>query len=147
MVVILGYMKYGFDGFNYLIRLDQGEPLMASLEKFVADTELPGAWVSGVGAALTATLGFYDLDKKQYHWQDFEGLHEVVSLSGNLAFDQEGKLVAHLHAVLSDREFKTVGGHVKDLTAGATLELFVHRAYQPTKRLPDETTGLQILDL
>jgi uncharacterized protein len=140
-------MRYSFDGFNYLVRLDKGEALMASLERFVAETKLPGAWVSGVGAALTATLGFYDLEKKTYQWQDFAGLREVVSLSGNLAFDRKGALVVHLHGVLSDREFKTVGGHVKDLTAGATLELFVHRAYQPTKRLSDEATGLQILDL
>lgn len=140
-------MKYSFDGFNYLVRLDKGEALVASLETFVAETKLPGAWVSGVGAALAATLGFYDLEKKQYDWQDFDGLREVVSLSGNLAFNKKGKLVIHLHGVLGDRDFKTVGGHVKDLTAGATLELFVHRAYQPTKRVLDETTGLQLLDL
>lgn len=140
-------MKYSFDGFNYLIRLDKGEDLMATLERFVDETKLEGAWISGLGAALSATLGFYDLDKQEYHWQDFGGLREVASLSGNLAFDQQGKLVVHLHGVLSDRQFSTVGGHVKDLTAGATLELFVHRAYRPTKRLPSEALGLQVLDL
>jgi uncharacterized protein len=124
-------MTHSFDGFNYLIKLNKGERLSEVIEQFVRETKIEGAWVSGVGGALEATLGFYDLDSKEYQWQTFDGLREVVSLSGNLAFNEEGKIMYHLHSVLSDRQFQTVGGHVKDLVAGATLELFVHRSYQP----------------
>src|SRR5687767_8449594 len=127
-------MTHSFDGFNYLIKLNKGERLSTAIAQFIADTKIEGAWVSGLGATLEATLGFYDLDKKEYHWQTFEGPREVVSLTGNLAFDEQGKMVFHLHGVLSDRQFQTVGGHIKELVAGATLELFVHRAYQPTQR-------------
>lgn len=140
-------MKYSFDGFNYLIRLDKGEKLSESLEKFAAETKIEGAWVSGLGAVVDATLGFYDLDKKEYHWQQFDGLREIVSLAGNLAYDEEGKFVFHLHGVLSDDKFQTVGGHVQDLAAGATVELFIHRAYQPTKRKMDSRAGIKTLDL
>ena len=140
-------MTYSFDGFNYLIRLDKGEMLAESLERFAAETRIEGAWVNGLGAALGATLGFYDLDKKEYRWQQFDGLREVVSLTGNLAYDEQGAFVFHLHAVLSDDQYRTAGGHVKNLTAGATVELFVHRAYQPTKRKMDGRVGLKTLDL
>lgn len=140
-------MKYSFDGFNYLVRLDKGEKLTESLERFAAETNIEGAWVSGLGGALAATLGYYDLDKKEYHWQEFDGLREVVSLTGNLARDEAGKLVIHLHGVLGDEHYKTVAGHIKDLTAAATLELFIHRAYQPTRRTMDTSVGLKTLDL
>jgi uncharacterized protein len=140
-------MKYSFDGFNYLIRLDKGERLSEVIEQFVQETKLEAAWINGIGACLEATLGYYDLDAKEYHWQTFEGLREVVSLSGNLAADEQGKVVFHLHGVVSDREYKTSGGHVKDLVAGATLELFIHRSNRPTKRKHDPETGLQTLDL
>ena len=53
----------------------------------------------------------------------------------------------HAHGVLSDREDKTIAGHIKDLTAGATVELFVHRMQQPLKRQLDPEVGLQTLDL
>lgn len=139
-------MRYSFDGYNYLIRLDKGEKLAESLEQFVAETKLEGAWVNGLGAALEATLGYYDLEKKEYVWQQFEGVREVVSLTGNLAYD-DGTFIFHLHGMLSDKNYQTIGGHVKDLTAGGTLELFIHRAYQPTKRKLDENTGLKTLDL
>lgn len=140
-------MVYSFDGFNYLIRLDKGERLRESLERFVRETELEGAWISGLGGALAMTLSFYDLDKKQYLDQQFEGLFEIVSLTGNIASDEHGKPAIHLHGVFGDREYQTVGGHVKDLTAAATVELFVHRAYKPTKRKLDPGTGLSTLDL
>ncbi len=120
---------------------------MEALEKFMQENELPGAWLSGLGGALEATLGFYDLEKKEYQWQTFEGLREVASLTGNIAFDETGKPVFHLHGVFSDQKYQTIGGHVKDLVAGATLELFVHRTYKPLHRKPDPETGLSLLDI
>jgi predicted DNA-binding protein with PD1-like motif len=141
------HMVYSFDGFNYLIRLDKGEQLATALQQFAQETKIEGAWVNGLGGALQATLGFYDLDTKSYQWREFEGLREVASLTGNLARDEAGELVIHLHAVLGDNKFQTVSGHLKDLTAGATLELFIHRAYQPTKRKMDDAIGLKTLDL
>lgn len=140
-------MRYSFDGFNYLIRLDKGERLKESLEQFARETKIEGAWVSGLGGALEATLGFYDLDKQEYRWQKFDGLREIVSLTGNLAYNEAGEFIFHLHGVLADEKYQTVGGHVQDLTAAATIELFMHRAYQPTKRKYDESVGLQTLDL
>lgn len=140
-------MKYSFDGFNYLIKLSKGERLSEALEQFFTETKIEGAWVNGLGAAVRATLGFYDLDRKEYYWEDFEGLREVASITGNFAYDEHGTMMYHLHGVLSDREFRTVAGHIKDLVVGATLELFVHRAYQPTRRILDPDVGLPTLDL
>lgn len=136
-----------FDGFNDIIRLEKGESLVNSLEKFIQNTELPGAWVSGLGGAKEVTLGFYDLEKKIYQWQTFDGLREVVSLTGNIGFGENGRPVFHLHGVFGDRQFQTIGGHVKDLVVGATLELFIHRTYKRLQRRPDGATGLSLLDL
>lgn len=140
-------MKYSFDGFNYLIRLDKGEKLLESIEKFAGETKIEGAWVSGLGAVLEVTLRIYDLDKREYHSQTFKGVREAVSLTGNIAFDEDGKMVLHMHGVFGDEKYQTIGGHVQDFTTAATIELFIHRAYQPTKRKMDEGVGLKTLDL
>jgi uncharacterized protein len=138
---------HAFDGFNYLIRLDKGERLSEAFQQFAAETNIEGAWVNGVGAALEVTLGFYDLDTKKYIWKTFSELREIASMQGNFALNEEGKLMFHLHGVFSDRDYQTVGGHVKDLVAGATVELFIHRAYKPIHRKTDPNAGLQTLDL
>ena len=140
-------MVYSLDVYNYLVSLEKGERLLEALEQFVREAKIEGAWVSGLGGALEMTLGFYDLDKKEYKWQTFEGLHEIMNLTGNIAFDEQGKLITHLHGVFGDRQYNTKGGHVKDLTAAATVELFVHRINKPLKRKLNSEIGLPLLDL
>ncbi len=141
-------MVYTFDEYNYVIKLSKGERLAEALETFIAaEPELTGAWVSGLGGALEMTIGFYDLDAKAYQWRTFEGLYEIAALTGNLALDEEGKLMPHLHGTFADKQYQVVGGHVKDLVAAATVELFVHRTWKPLKRKMDPGIGLQTLDL
>jgi len=140
-------MTYNFDGYNYLIRLEKGEHLAASLEQFMRETGIEGAWVSGVGGALEATVGFYNLETKQYQWKTFDQLQEILSLQGNLAHSEQGEMMFHLHGVFAGDNYQAIGGHIKDLVAGATVELFVHRAYQPMHRKMDQNIGLQLLDL
>ena len=140
-------MVYRFDGYNYLVRLDKGERLVESLERFAHETKLPGGWVSGIGGALEVELGFYDLDTKEYQYRRFEGLCEIVSLPGSLAFDESGRLIVHLHGVFGDKQYQTVGGHVKELVAGATVELFVHLSQLPVTRKLNDEVGLPLLDL
>lgn len=120
---------------------------MAALGKFAEETKLEGGWINILGGALQMTLGFYELDKKQYRWQDFEGLYEITGITGNLAYDEQNQPVFHLHGTFAGPDYKSIGGHVKDLVAAATVEIFVHRAYQPIRRVLDESVGLQTLDL
>lgn len=140
-------MTYTFDEYNYVIKLTKGERLSEAIEQFVQETKIEGAWVEGLGGVLEVTLGFYDLDKKEYEWQTFEGLRELASLTGNLAFNEEGKIMLHAHGVVADKSYQTLGGHVKDLVAAATVELFIHRSYQPLHRKIDPEVGLQTFDL
>lgn len=136
-----------FDGFNDIIRLEKGERLSEAMEHLSHETNVRGGWLNGLGGAQEVTLGFYDLEKKEYQWKTFTGLREVLSLTGNLARDDSDKFVFHLHGVFGDPQFQTIGGHVKDLIVGATLEIFLHRTYKPLNRKPDAATGLNLLDI
>lgn len=140
-------MTYSFDGYNYLIKLQKGEKLTAALQEFVAQSKLEGGWINILGGALQMTLGFYDLDKKQYQWQDFDGLYEIAGIVGNLAYDEQNQPVFHLHGTFAGPDFKSISGHVKDLTAAATVEIFVHRTFKPVKRKLDPEVGLATLSL
>lgn len=140
-------MKYSYDGFNYWLRFDKGENLHKNMQAFMEETGIDGGWVSGIGAALEGELGFYNLETKEYQWTKFDGMREILSLQGTLAKNEVGEMMFHLHGTFGDQKYQTIGGHVKDLTVGGTLELFVHRAFVPLKRKTDENVGLQTLDL
>jgi hypothetical protein len=140
-------MKFKFDGYNWLVRLEKGEPLVASLVKLVKQEGVSGAWISGLGAAQSAELGFYDLDTKQYHWKKFDQLMEITSLQGNVAWNGEEPAV-HMHGTFSDSNMQAFGGHVKELIVGGTCEVLLHRWYEgKLNRSEDPETGLKLLDL
>lgn len=141
-------MTFRFDGFNYVVRLEKGELLVESLTQLVKDEQITGAWLSGLGAALWAELGYYDLDSQEYIWKRIDQTVEITGLHGNVAWlDDEPKL--HMHGSFSDRDMRALGGHVKELAVGGTCEVFLHmmQGQQKLRRVHDDTVGLPLLNV
>lgn len=147
MVYTQKYMHYLRAQNEILVRLDRGEKLIESLNQLAVKENLQAAWLQGLGGAESAELGFYDLETQQYNWQVFRDLMEITSLQGNLAWvDSQPKW--HIHGTLSGRDYRAVGGHVKELVVGGTCELRLHLHEDVSlKRKIDAATGLQLLDL
>jgi predicted DNA-binding protein with PD1-like motif len=140
-------MKQQFDGYNWLVRLEKGERLVERLRGLVVAEHIKGGWVSSVGAATRAELGYYHLDKQQYEWKKFQQTLEIVSLQGNIAW-HEDKPFLHLHGVFSDPDMKTYGGHVRELEVAGTCEVFIHIWNKgQLKRAQSVEAGLKLLNL
>lgn len=140
-------MKYKYDGYNWLVRLEKGEAVVAGLTELVKSQKIDGAWLSGIGACLSAELGSYNLETKQYNWQKFNEPLEILSLQGNLSW-QADEPVLHIHGSFSNRQMQAFGGHVKELEVAGTCEILIHRWYDSgLKRKIDNSTGLNLLDL
>lgn len=141
-------MKYQNDGYNWVVRLEKGENLMACLNELITKEKIESAWVSGLGGVSSAELGFYDLSKQAYHWQRFDELMEITALQGNIAVDEAGKPVVHLHGTFGRSDMSAIGGHVKDFEVAGTCELFLHKWYEGAlQRKHDDAVGLNLLDL
>ncbi|MDZ7744700.1 MAG: PPC domain-containing DNA-binding protein [Candidatus Saccharibacteria bacterium] len=141
-------MTYKFDGYNWLVKLDKGDLLVENLTKLVKQENIRGAWVSGLGAALWAELGYYDLDAQEYQWQKFDQLLEITSLQGNVAWSSD-EPVLHIHGSFSDKNLQAIGGHVKEVAVGGTCEVFLHRWFGEAglSRQKDDSTGLYLLSM
>jgi predicted DNA-binding protein with PD1-like motif len=140
-------MTYQYDGYNWLVRLDKGELLASTITQLVKDTQMPGAWISGIGAVQWVELGFYNLTSQVYQWKRFDQLMEITALQGNVAWEG-GEPALHLHGTFSDQDFQAHGGHVKDFEVGGTCEILIHRWYaDPLQRAMDPATGLNVLQL
>ncbi len=140
-------MKYKYDGYNHIIRLNRGEQLIESLNQFAEETNLGAAWLLGLGGAQKSELGFYDLEAKQYEWKKFNQILEITTLQGNLSW-VNNEPQWHIHGTFSDKEYRAFGGHVKELEVAATCELFIHTFFNKkiTRNL-DEEIGLKLLDV
>lgn len=140
-------MVYSFDGYNWVVRFDKGDLLIKGLEELARKENITGAWVSGLGAALSAELAFYNLETKRYQFKKFSKTMEITSLQGNLAW-QDNQPALHLHGSFSDEGMNAFGGHIKELEVAGTCEVLLHRWYgDKLERNPDENTGLSTLQV
>lgn len=146
-VCTISSMKFRFDGYNYIVRLEKGEKVVEQLTKLAKDQSLPSCWINGLGGASSAELGFYDVEAQQYKWQKIDESLEILSLQGNITWtDKEPAF--HLHGVFSKADLSTIGGHVREIIVSGTCEILLHRWYGDnlTKSI-DPQTGLKLLNL
>ncbi|XP_045917571.1 bifunctional protein GlmU-like isoform X2 [Micropterus dolomieu] len=109
----------------HAIRFGPGQELLGSLQTFVEERRLRAPFIiTCVGSVTKATLRLANATSTNTNEVvHLSGRFEIVSLVGTLNPD------AHLHICLSDKEGKTVGGHVLgDLEVFTTAEVVVGEA-------------------
>lgn len=126
---------------SYIIRLEKGEEILATLQKFCRTEQIEGGTFVAIGATSKTTIGFLPPNQTDYKKQTFEGAFEVVSLTGIISQER-----IHTHGVISDENFQTFGGHVFELVASPTLEISLHK-FPTLTRAEDPETHLQFLNL
>lgn len=136
-------MKSRREGSRVFIRLETGDDVHASLTSAAEEHGVASGWFNGIGAASGVQLGYYDLERKDYNRWEVAGDVEIASASGTLGL-VNGKPFVHLHAVVSDRECVTHGGHLFRAITGATLEFVLFVGEGAIERTPDEATGLNL---
>ncbi len=128
---------------GFVVRLERGEALPEELVDFAREKGLAAAFVSGLGTLQAVELGYYDLQAKAYIRRQFPRAYELTSLTGNLTFLEEEPFW-HLHAVLADREFRAISGHLFRATVAATAELLLLTQEERIERKADPETGLKL---
>ncbi len=139
-------MKAKKVGSSYVVRLEKGEEIIASLARFASKQKLRGAFFFGLGVARNLTLGYFDADKKLYIKKRFAGEYEFTSLVGNISHFGK-QIVVHAHATITDRRFRAFGGHIFEAYIPATCEIVVLALGSKLTRQKDLATGLNLLRL
>ncbi|HEX7041743.1 MAG TPA: PPC domain-containing DNA-binding protein [Patescibacteria group bacterium] len=138
-------MQYTKVSDGYLIRLKIGDKFVENLLKFAEEVGLHAGFFQAIGSLKEAELGFYHLDKKEYEFKSFSGDRELVNLTGNVSL-VDGKPFVHMHCVLANENFSTIGGHLKEGTSGATCEIYFVPFQKDIERVMDDEVGLKLLD-
>jgi len=132
---------------GYIIRLFQGEKILESLTAFCVDHSIESGRLEGIGAVSSATIGYYDLEQKQYHFTTYDDvIYELVSMTGNVAL-VDGKPFLHVHAAIAGQDLKVLGGHVQEMTVGVTVEVFLTPNDGNVVRELDKEIGLKLMSL
>ncbi len=130
----------------YVVHLQKGDEVIASLRKFAEDNNISAAHINGIGTTSAIELGFFDKEVKEYQTVQFEEDMEMLSVTGSISrFGQD--FVVHLHGVFSDDEFTTYGGHVISATILATGEFFIFTSNAVIERKPEPEFKLNLFNL
>ena len=128
------------------VRLESGDAVVASLTELLERRGIGFAVLSGLGALRQARIAYLNVESHEYEAHDYEEQVELVSLIGNANL-RDGRPFLHLHAALGRRDMSTVGGHVEELIANPTVEVWVQPEAGSVRRVFDASVGMALMDL
>lgn len=129
---------------GYLLRIDRGEELIATLTAFLAKMEIRCGAFTGIGAVDDPELGLFTMKTREYLRRRFAGEYEIASITGNVT-TLEGVPFPHVHGVFTDVSCTAIGGHLFEAEVAVTCELDIVVHEGEVKREPDEVTGLNLM--
>jgi predicted DNA-binding protein with PD1-like motif len=129
----------------YAVIFHKGDEALSGLTDFAIRYKIEDAHFTAIGATSSSTLAWLDLSKKTYRRIPVTEQAEVLSMVGDIAtFD--GRPIVHTHVVLGRSDGSTVGGHVFELNANPTLEVFVTVDTIPLRKKADAPSGMKLID-
>lgn len=131
---------------KFIIRLDKGEEIVASLKKICQDYKINLGSISGIGATNKATIGLFDVESKKYHPKELIGNYEIASLYGNVT-TMNKEVYLHLHINLCDSNYNSFGGHLNSAVVSATFEGIIEIIDGQIEREYNNETGLNLLKI
>lgn len=139
-------MKYKKVKAGYVLKLEKGEPVNATLSDFIAAQTLSSHTIQAIGSISNPILAYYNLETKNFIEKEFIGNFELLTCTGSIAFEGNIPLI-HIHTVISREDFSTIGGHVKEMTAHATVELFLFDLEDKLEKSYNNEIGLKLFNL
>ena len=76
-------MEYRKFDNSYVVRLNKGEEIIASLKELCNNENIKLAEITGLGASNLVEIGVFNVNTKEYNTKVFEGMFEITSLVGN----------------------------------------------------------------
>ena len=136
-------MEYRKFGDTYVVRIDRGEEILASLTALCRKEDIRLASVDALGAVDHAIVSVYDVPTKTFFRNEFNEAMEISNLCGTVS-RKDGEVYIHLHATLCDTNLAAHGGHANELRVSATCEMVVRTIPGEVGRQLDENIGLNL---
>jgi len=123
------------------------EDLITAIKEMVMKYELTSGSVNIIGALKKATIGFFDINKKEYLFKTFEEPFELISCMGNISYN-DAEPVIHLHVSLGREDLSLIGGHLSQPSIiSITAEVFINETKHKIIRSKDPQSKLMLLNI
>lgn len=131
---------------TFALIMDTGDEVAACITSFAKQQNLSAAQFTGIGAFSSATLGFFDLSRKDYKRIQITEQTEVLSLIGDISLYQNEPKV-HAHVVLGKEDGTAHGGHLLEAITRPTLEIILTESPAYLRREIDPAIDIPLINL
>jgi predicted DNA-binding protein with PD1-like motif len=131
---------------TFAIVFEKDDEARTGLLEFANSNRFADAHLTAIGAFSEATLGFFDPKQNDYRKIPITEQVEVLSFTGNIV-QKDGKPSLHAHVVLGKSDGTAHGGHFLQGRVWPTLEMIVSEMPVHLRRIPDQETGLALIDV
>ncbi len=121
--------------------------ILAPYAKQTGGHYIAAASFVALGAFERATLAYFDWQKKKYLPIPIDRQVEVISLTGDIVKDEQGRPSLHAHAVLGLPDGTTRGGHLQQGVVRPTLEITLTETPAHLVRRKHADLGLALIDI
>ena len=132
---------------TYVLVFDIGDEVVSNLLEFARTQAIAAGHFTAIGGFSDVTLGYFQLEVKDYKHINVAEQVEVLSLVGNFAVTAEGEPKVHAHVVVGKSDGSAYGGHLLRARVRPTLEVVVIESPRHLQRISDPNTGLALLKL
>lgn len=128
-------------GQHAVLVFEAGEPVMAMLKRWLTEHKVSSGSFTAIGAVRQVTLKYFNIAARHYEERELNEQLEVLHLIGNVGL-LNGEPFVHAHITVSDREYRTYGGHFGDGVVSPILELTLTRVGGILTRRENAESGL-----
>jgi predicted DNA-binding protein with PD1-like motif len=129
---------------DWLLRLDVGDEIIASLLKFAREEGIRSGTLSGIGALGGLKYGYFDINDKEYKVAEESISLEIVNLAGNIG-RINGEPIVHAHIALGFPDMTLRGGHLVEGFISITGEIFIRTFDADITRAQENKFGLKLI--
>jgi predicted DNA-binding protein with PD1-like motif len=139
-------MKYKKINDSWVVVLRKDEKMIEKLTEFIKTENIRSGYFNAIGAVSSVELAHYNLEKKRYSSKLINRPLEIVSLMGNVAIKGR-EIIVHAHGCFGTDKMELYGGHLKEATVAATIEIIFNEFKGTLNKKYDEDTGLNLMEL
>jgi uncharacterized protein len=132
---------------TFVLVFATGDEAIAGLTAFAKEKGLAASHFTAIGGFQEATLGYFNLEKKDYDNLPVREQVEVLSLVGDITLTEKGEPKVHAHVVLGRSDGTTRGGHLVEARVRPTLEVMLVESPRHLRRKHDTQSGLALIQL
>ncbi|MBN1802769.1 MAG: DNA-binding protein [Candidatus Lokiarchaeota archaeon] len=123
------------------------EDIIDAIKEMVLKHDIKSGLVNVIGALKKTTIGYFDIEIKNYKFKTLDEDVELISCMGNVSYDHAGPIV-HLHVSLGKNDFNVIGGHLSQPSiVSITAEVLIYEINHKLTRSTDPMFGLSLLNL